>query len=376
MKKDRRILKILIVVFSFIILISFTVVFLFKKQVTPPVDEMEAARDLIFEAWTSGADQHSFDLLKESENYYDSAMLCWQNENEKIFFKRDYNRIRKYALKSAEFADKARDRTIAQNSGQKIKLREKLDNLKKEIEDFNSVYHRLPLPQSAKAEYSKSNLYYSEAERYLADGQNVLCEKKIVDAGIAIYNSYRKTIAYLSDYFESHSEWQQWAWNTIDSSIQNEASVIIVDKFSRKLFIYQNGLLMNTFQVELGANWIGDKKREGDKATPEGFYTVTEKLDGRKTRFYKALLLNYPNENDVESFSLEKQNGTIHESARIGGAIEIHGQGGVGIDWTNGCIALKNSDMDIVYAYASPGTMVTIVGSLKSFNEILKGSLN
>jgi hypothetical protein len=376
MKKDRKFVKILIVVFSFIILISFTVAFLFKKQGTPPVDEMQAARDLIFEAWSSGADQHSFDLLKESENYYDSAMLCWQNDNEKIFFKRDYKRIRKYALQSAEFADKARDRTIAQNSGQKIKLREKLDNLMKEIDDFNSVYHRFPLPQSAKVEYSKSNLYLSEAERYLADGQNVLCEKKIVDAGIAIYNSYRKTIAYLADYFESHSEWQQWAWNTIDSSIQKESSVIIVDKFSRKLFIYENGLLMNTFQIDLGANWIGDKKREGDKATPEGFYTVSEKMDSRKTRFYKALLLNYPNENDIQSFNLEKQNGTIHKSTRIGGLIEIHGLGGVGIDWTNGCIALKNSDMDIVYAYSSPGTMVTIVGSLKSLNEILKGSFN
>jgi murein L,D-transpeptidase YafK len=145
-----------------------------------------------------------------------------------------------------------------------------------------------------------------------------------------------------------------------------------VDKFSRNLFIYQNGILTNTFHVELGANWIGDKRYAGDKATPEGFYRITKKLNNNKTKFYKALLLNYPNETDLESFNMERQNGTIHPSTEIGGAIEIHGQGGVGSDWTNGCIALKNSDMDIVYGCASQGTLVTIVGSLKSFDEIMK----
>ena len=376
MLKGRKIVRIIIIAFSFFILISFAVAFLFTRQVTPPVDEMETARELILEAWKSGADQHSFDLIKVSENYYDSAMTCWQNENKKIIFARDYSLIRKYAIQSAELADKARDRTVAQNSGQKIKLREKLDNLKREIDDFNSVYRRIPLPQSVRMEYSKGNLLYSEAEQYLAEGQNVLCEKKIVDAGISIYNSYRKTIDYLRNYFKSYPEWQQWAWNTIDSSILNQSSVIIVDKFSRNLFIYQNGSLMNTFKIELGANWIGDKKWEGDKATPEGFYRVSEKLDSGKTRFYKALLLNYPNENDLQNFDMERQNGTVHASARIGGAIEIHGQGGVGTDWTNGCIALKDSDMDIIYGYSSPGTIVTIVGSLRSLNEIMKERVN
>ncbi len=372
MKKGRKFIIILVIIFSFFILISFTAAFLYKKQVAPPVYEMETAREGIFQAWSQGADQYSFDLLKESENYYDSAMLCWQNENKKIFFTRDYNRIRKYAILSAEFADKAKDRTIAQNSGQKIKLREKLDNLKNEIDDFNSVYSRIPLPKSVNMEYSKGILFYTEAEQHFAEGQHILCEKKIVDAGISIYNSYRKTIAYLRDYFENYTEWQQWAWNTIDSSIRNESSVIIIDKFSRDLYIYQNGTLMNTFNIELGSNWIGDKRHEGDMATPEGFYMVTEKLDSKKTKFYKALLINYPNETDLQNFNLEKQNGTLYESARIGGAIEIHGAGGGGIDWTNGCIALKNSDMDSVYAYSSPGTMVTIVGSLKSLDEILK----
>lgn len=376
MMKRREFIRILIIVISLFVLTGFAVTFTITRKVTPPLDEMETARKLIFEAWNSGADQYSFELLRVSENYYDSAMHCWQNENKKIFFARDYSQIRKYAMKSADLADKARDRTIAQNSGQKIKLREKLDNLKHEIDDFNAVYQRFPLPQSVKLEYSKGNLYYSEAEQHFKDGQNILCEKKIVDAGISIYNSYRKTIDFLRNYFESFPDWQQWAWSTVDSSILNESSVIIVDKFARDLFIYNNGVLIKTYKIELGANWIGDKQREGDRATPEGFYRVTEKLDSGKTRFYKALLLNYPNENDQQDFDLEKQNGTIHESTRIGGAIEIHGNGGVGTDWTNGCIALKNPDMDSVYWYSSPGTMVTIVGSLRSLDDIVRERVN
>ncbi len=372
MKRGRKIIVILIVVFSSSVLIAFGLAFLFKKQVAPPVYEMEKAREIIFQAWSSGAEQYTFELLKQSENYYDSAMLCWQNENKKIFFTRDYNRIRKYASLSAEYAERARNRTIAQNSGQKVRLREKLDDLNNEIDDFNSVYTMIPLPHTVSLEYSRGNMFYTEAEQHFADGQNILCEKKILDAGISIYNAYRKTIDYLKDYFEGYPEWQQWAWSTIDSSITRESSVIIIDKFSRDLYIYLNGTLIKRYKVELGPNWIGDKRQEGDMATPEGFYFVKEKLDSRKTKFYKALLINYPNKKDLENFNQEMQNGTIHSSARIGGAIEIHGSGGAGRDWTNGCVALRNSDMDTVFAYASPGTMVTIVGSLKPMDKILK----
>jgi lipoprotein-anchoring transpeptidase ErfK/SrfK len=55
--------------------------------------------------------------------------------------------------------------------------------------------------------------------------------------------------------------------------------------------------------------------------------------------------------------------GELHLRARIGGLIEIHGEGGQGRDWTNGCVALSNRDMDEVFALARVGTRVTIVGT-------------
>jgi lipoprotein-anchoring transpeptidase ErfK/SrfK len=58
----------------------------------------------------------------------------------------------------------------------------------------------------------------------------------------------------------------------------------------------------------------------------------------------------------------------IAASADIGNLIEIHGDGGKGIDWTDGCIALKNTDMDILYKLVPNGTTVTIVGTAQPLN--------
>ena len=59
------------------------------------------------------------------------------------------------------------------------------------------------------------------------------------------------------------------------------------------------------FNAELGKNWVGDKRVKGDNATPEGMYKITKKLDSRKTKYYKALLLDYPNAEDITKFKAE-----------------------------------------------------------------------
>jgi murein L,D-transpeptidase YafK len=107
----------------------------------------------------------------------------------------------------------------------------------------------------------------------------------------------------------------------------------------------------------------------GDKATPEGMYKIVNKYTG--TKYNNALLLDYPNEEDVIRFNREKSKGLIPRNTKIGNGIEIHGSGGKGVDWTEGCIALEDDEMAIVFRLASVGTPVTIVGSLRSFNEIL-----
>ena len=84
------------------------------------------------------------------------------------------------------------------------------------------------------------------------------------------------------------------------------------------------------------------------------------------------MLLDYPNHDDRIRFQEEVDKGSLPENAEIGGLIEIHGDGGRGINWTDGCIALSNKDMDVLYRKVQKGSMITIVGSLRPFKEVFE----
>jgi hypothetical protein len=138
--------------------------------------------------------------------------------------------------------------------------------------------------------------------------------------------------------------------------------VLLVDKYQRKALVLERGRVTRSFQAELGWNGLRDKQQQGDGATPEGEYRVTRKKAGRDTIYYKALLLNYPNDADRASFRRAVRTGAIRPGAEIGGLIEIHGEGGRGQDWTDGCVALENSEMDTLFALAQVGMPVMVVG--------------
>lgn len=160
-------------------------------------------------------------------------------------------------------------------------------------------------------------------------------------------------------------QWRAQAEETIARSRRTGEAAIVVDKLSRSLRLYRGGHLVHIYQAELGTNGLRPKRYAGDQATPEGLYHITEKKKSGRTSFYKALLLDYPNRADRERFRLGQRNGTIPVGASVGGLIEIHGDGGNGRDWTDGCIALTNSDMDSLFRSVRVGTPVTIVGALE-----------
>ena len=184
-------------------------------------------------------------------------------------------------------------------------------------------------------------------------------------------SSYEIAVYNLKEYFKSFPLWEKWIDRTIRESRQNQTYSIIIDKYSRKCLVYLAGVKKYDYHVELGKNWVGDKRLNGDKATPEGMYKVVRKFGSNRTKYHKALLIDYPNQTDREEFTREILMGTLPKTASIGSLIEIHGDGGRGIDWTEGCIALTNSEMDVVFKIAREGTSVTIVGSMLSLDQIL-----
>jgi len=159
------------------------------------------------------------------------------------------------------------------------------------------------------------------------------------------------------------ARWQRWKSETISWSRRENRAAIVVVKDAHLMTLYVGGEPVKTYDVELGFNWVADKLQEGDGATPEGRYRIVARMDHLSSDYYKALLINYPNAENRAAFARGRGRGEIPASARIGGLIEIHGAGGRDYDWTNGCVAVTNPDIDHLFGRVIVGTPVTIVGS-------------
>jgi L,D-peptidoglycan transpeptidase YkuD (ErfK/YbiS/YcfS/YnhG family) len=158
--------------------------------------------------------------------------------------------------------------------------------------------------------------------------------------------------------------WAALVDETIAETRRNRSRAVVVDKLNRRLEVYEAGARRAVFVAELGVNGLEQKTHAGDRATPEGRYRAVEMRSGGATRFYKAILLDYPNARDRERFRDLQAQGQVPKSASGAGTlIEIHGEGGKGSDWTNGCVALHNDDMDLLFELVDVGTPITIVGA-------------
>ncbi len=162
--------------------------------------------------------------------------------------------------------------------------------------------------------------------------------------------------------------WRVWAREAFAESSASGARQLLVDKLARTLTVYAGSRPVATFEVELGSNGLERKLHAGDRATPEGRYRIRELRGPGRTRFHRALLLDYPNEADRRRWAEAARAGLVPRGSGPGGLIEIHGMGGRGVDWTDGCVALTNEDMDRLFELASVGDRVTIVGSLEGFD--------
>tara|TARA_Y100000310_G_C20673723_1_gene811684 strand:- start:292 stop:924 length:633 start_codon:yes stop_codon:yes gene_type:complete len=130
---------------------------------------------------------------------------------------------------------------------------------------------------------------------------------------------------------------------------RRKKSCILVDKKARQMELYQNGKKTANYIIELGYNPIGDKTKEGDGRTPEGYYKL--KFVNTWSSYHKGLRVGYPNGSDWREFYRLKNKGELSSSDTIGSEIEIHGDGSTTTksDWTIGCMALSNKDIDNLY---------------------------
>lgn len=141
--------------------------------------------------------------------------------------------------------------------------------------------------------------------------------------------------------------------------IDTQIDKLVVYKSKRQLLAYSNGQLVKTYKISLGRQPIGDKEFEGDKKTPEGRYFINGK--NPNSGYHKNLGISYPDKDDIEN---AKRLGKP-----TGGDIKIHGlrnkAGFIGkfhrwSDWTLGCIALTDNEIDELYNAVKIGTQIDI----------------
>jgi len=138
---------------------------------------------------------------------------------------------------------------------------------------------------------------------------------------------------------------------------------LIVDKSDYELQVYDEEGWYATYPVVFGNKDLSDKLVEGDRKTPEGSFKIISKRPHEK--WHKMLMLDYPTKESLDKFNQRKAQGLIPKGAKPGGGIAIHGtwpNDNIVVDdftnWTNGCIALKNDDLDELEVFLPIGTKV------------------
>ena len=133
------------------------------------------------------------------------------------------------------------------------------------------------------------------------------------------------------------------------------ADMVIVWKSRRRMALFFKRQLLKSYRIRLGFNPIGHKQEEGDGRTPEGRYFITH--HNPKSAYHMSLGLNYPNKKDKKAAAIRNSD--------PGKDIFIHG-GPKNIlmhlftDWTNGCIAVLNNEIEEIYKLVPDGTVVYI----------------
>lgn len=148
-------------------------------------------------------------------------------------------------------------------------------------------------------------------------------------------------------------------FSNISVSLAGSDYKISVHKSERVMKILKKGMLIKSYDIALGTTPVGKKRFQGDGKTPEGVYKIEGKNPG--SQFYRALRISYPNARDI-AFARSK-------GKKAGGHIMIHGLGKtfchlgkkhLTTDWTLGCVAVTDEEMQEIYHIIPVGTVIEI----------------
>lgn len=321
---------------------------------------LDTAKARLAEAAKEGAIRYAEPVYRRAEQLVQSGWLEIARQNGRLGPLRDYKAADSILMLATVTADDAKAKTKDSISRASFIAKSGIDALQGEIaswtESVNGSLARYKLERYANAAELQHQVAqslhkrgeYDEAVTAVTKGNEALRQLSVLFADFADSDAKRLSV------------WSKWVEETLSQSRAEGGYAVIVDKAAHRTYLVRAGKLTKTYDCELGYNSAHQKLLSGDGATPEGKYRVVQ-IKLRSSKYYKALLLDYPNDSDRRRFAENKRAGIISTRARIGGLIEIHGHGGQGKDWTEGCVALTDKDMDHLLQYVTNGTPVTIV---------------
>lgn len=150
-----------------------------------------------------------------------------------------------------------------------------------------------------------------------------------------------------------------------DKPDENKVTLVYIDKSDHKLELRAGSRVIKTYKVAIGIGGMGPKQFEGDMTTPVGHYKVTTRF---RPLFHQFIGVSYPNDDDRTRYAALKRQGKVPDGRGVGFGIGIHGVGSrklSGIhkqeDWTHGCIAMDDDEIDEFGSLVPEGTAIEIV---------------
>lgn len=336
------------------------VVYLFLTPAEPPVTLLSSAKLTLETARNAGALRYSEVAFRNAEELVKAGWMEMARQNGRLAPFRDYSTADSLLMQAIKVASDAT--TSSQqflNDLQRVVHNERQD-LQEELVSWQQALNGSLARLSLTRYWSMAELAAKQADRMVNLG-----EYDEARESMSLSRTWLSQLAKSMDQYDDQDSqflpvWRRWVEETIADSRASGGYAVIIDKGKHRLYLVNAGKVIHTYNCELGYNAGHQKMFSGDGATPEGKYRITA-YRPRGSRYYKALNINYPNDYDRKRFADNKAKGIISQRARIGGLIEIHGHGGQGKDWTEGCVALTNKEMDHIMQFVSNGTPVTIV---------------
>jgi L,D-transpeptidase catalytic domain len=325
---------------------------------------VQSARLAVERAAENGADAWAAEPMRAARAMLQVALVEHRHQELRFPLLRDFSQAEALLIDTEEKATRANNLALVRQNSARNSSHEAISRAAQSLSQSMTYAAAMNLGPYDRSLLQKSRLRLQEAEILHRDSRYDLAVERARDAALfaeQVSNHAAKATARFQDASYVRS-WRRWIDDTIALSRRSGSLAIIIYKEKHLLTLYQRGKPIRSYSADMGYYLADSKSRAGDLATPEGRYKVAAKKGNGESAYHLALLLDYPNEDDRQRFEAAKREGRIHRNATLGGLIEIHGEGGRGRDWTMGCVALSNADVEDLFQRVEVGTPVTIVG--------------